>query len=165
METFSLFFAPKDGNSCIICAWRFITKLHKLVWLRSLVCHLFYVARRKFCKSRKFGFWSFPDVITIWRIQLYSWFVSKPFTYEELAPPNIDKCCDLQSRKIFWPLLRFLNQVSGSYFFKIFDLWLVKLFCSAFVKSECKRDNLQTKSSFFQVFPSWKDINILWNRT
>ena len=63
-----VFLHPKNGNTRMIFVHDF--------WLRSLKSlfdwgHLFVicVARGKFCKSRKFRFWSFPEVITIWRIQ------------------------------------------------------------------------------------------------
>ena len=67
MNTF-VFCYPKKGNPCVI----FVRNV-SLRNLKSLFDwgHLFFmhVARGKFCKSRKFSFWSFPEVITIWRIQ------------------------------------------------------------------------------------------------
>ena len=91
---------PKSGNPQV----EFLLEVSVWNW-KSLFGwgHLFvlFVACRKFCKSMKFGFWSFPEVITIWRIQRCTSFVFKSFIYQEIAPPNIAKFCDLQSWNIF----------------------------------------------------------------
>ena len=115
-----VFCTPKNGNPCVIFVRNVSLRSLKSLfdWGHLLFIH---VARGKFCKSRKFRFWSFPEVIMMWRIQWCCSFVPKPFIYEEIEPQKIAKFWNLQYRKIFWPSLRLLNQVDRSCITKIFS--------------------------------------------